>query len=83
MFIIQSNRELQSITDQPNRANTVSAKEKEDRKQDITEEVEAENCKPNNTDNLFYVIKLTNRSIPWTPLCFNFMCERDFLQNKL
>ena len=83
MFIIQSNRELQSITDQHN---TVSAKEKEDRKQDITEEAEAENCKPNNTDNLFYVIKLTNRSIPWTPLCFNFMCERDFLQkdqNKL
>ena len=37
MFIIQSNRALQSITDQPN---TVSAKEKVDRKQDITEEAE-------------------------------------------
>ena len=47
MFIIQSNRALQSITDQHN---TVSAKEKEDRKQDITEEAEAENCKPNNTE---------------------------------
>ena len=76
MFIIQSNRALQSITDQPN---TVSAKEKVERKQDITEEAEAENCKPNNTDNLFYVIKLTNKSIPLhsvSTLCVNVIFSR-------